>query len=117
MHLLSLPGPPPPLEMSSVQRRKTPKAEQTRMANAATERRLETLMDKLNVWGLMGDVELGRSRIDSHHTKDELDWIQLFSKDVVESQCVYSLPTSHSESGSKNVLPDSARHFQIYAIC
>ena len=79
--LLSLPGPPPGSEISSVKRRKAfhkglPKPK-------STTDHLESFMDKLSTWQLMGALESGQAA-----QKDDTDWMQMFCRDIVEPQSV-----------------------------
>ncbi|KAG7097379.1 hypothetical protein E1B28_004729 [Marasmius oreades] len=104
--LLSLPGPtplppPPPPELSSVKRRK-----QTRkkaIPIPSIEDRLEVFMDKLSTWQLMVDLNSSpvKDKID-----DGLDWMQAFSRDVVDPQFRSLLPEQCDLLRSK-VFPQS----------
>ncbi|KAF9266273.1 hypothetical protein L218DRAFT_1075244 [Marasmius fiardii PR-910] len=107
--LLSLPGPtppppppPPPPEMSSVKRRKQIRKKAAPIPS--TEDRLEAFMDKLSTWQLM--VDLSASPIKKKARDGDEDWMQTFSRDVVDSQFRALLPEQCELLRSK-VFPQS----------
>ena len=100
---LSLPGPTPPdatdASSSSVTRLRQHsylpgKQRQQKPAKAplSTRDALEVYMDKMSTWQLMQGLERDRSlntKASTSKADDERDWIQIFTEDVVEKQCVY----------------------------
>ncbi|KAJ7591489.1 hypothetical protein C8J56DRAFT_720418, partial [Mycena floridula] len=78
--LLSLPGPPPASpQLSSVQRRKRAFHKDAPKQPSIADR-LESFMDKLSTWQLMGGLTAAESR------PDQYDWMQAFLQDIIEPQ-------------------------------
>ncbi|THV08179.1 hypothetical protein K435DRAFT_847070 [Dendrothele bispora CBS 962.96] len=95
-------------ELSHVKRRKMKRQKKNVVPKPPapslnTEDHLERLMDKLSMWQLMGDLDpTGTTK----RKKDELDWMQLFCRNVVEPQFKSTLPELCSLLRTK-VFPNS----------
>jgi hypothetical protein len=101
LHLLkiSLPGPcpsdPEPATSSPSKKRRHQKRE-LRMPVPTTEERLESFMDKLSTWQLLGSLDAivpDRStlRTSNGPLKEDRDWMQVFCEDLVEIQYVLDI--------------------------
>ena len=85
---LSLPGPPPPPPGTFKKRKRS---REPREPSTTTEDELEAFMDKLSMWQLIGNLDvvgMPGTKISSSNltSKENRDWIQVFSEDVVEHQ-------------------------------
>ena len=85
---LSLPGPPPPLPGSSKKRKRS---REPPTPSTTIEDDLEAFMDKLSMWQLIGNLDvvgMPEAKISSPNlaSKENRDWIQIFTEDVVERQ-------------------------------
>lgn len=120
---LTLPAQPQPQPGCSPKKRKR-KGRTNEPANSLTpEDILESFMDKLSAWQHIQNLEPAAS------TKDDLDWMQAFCRDVVEPQFVTSLlcavidltciPDSNQGclSFASSFVPKSSRHqFSLMAL-
>jgi hypothetical protein len=76
------------VELSSKKRKRRP--EPTTLPSP--EERLESFMDKLSTWQLLGtlDIPISAGSVPGamkSSLKDERDWMQVFCEDLVEPQC------------------------------
>ncbi|KAJ6621451.1 hypothetical protein B0H10DRAFT_987545 [Mycena sp. CBHHK59/15] len=95
---LSLPGPAPPPEVSSPNKRR----KLGDPSPPTLEDRLESFMDKLSMWQLVGTLEEGLL----HRNKGDRDWMQSFCEDVVEPRFGATLPAQTALLRSK-IFPHS----------
>jgi hypothetical protein len=94
LHMLkiSLPGPcPDPEFASSPSRKRKRRKHEPKVAVPSIEERLESFMDKLSTWQLLGALDViapGRpnSTTSNRPVKDDRDWMQVFCEDFVEAQ-------------------------------
>ncbi|KAF8153284.1 hypothetical protein B0H34DRAFT_99246 [Crassisporium funariophilum] len=101
---LSLPGPlPSPPEPIKKPKRGARKPD---IQTPTTEDRLEAFMDKLSMWQLVGALDPVYRPVASAERKEERDWIQIFTEDVVEQQFKNRLPEECALLRSK-VFPNS----------
>jgi hypothetical protein len=92
MYKLSLPGPaPPPAPPSGKKKRRRVEIE----PDPTTEDYLESFMDKLSTWQLVGTLDRPKSHLNAEEqtgkaksNMDDRDWIQIFVEDVVEREYV-----------------------------
>src|ERR1700728_3020138 len=97
LHLLkiSLPG-PCPLDTdsaSSPPKKGKGSKHQPKVIVPSVEERLESFMDKLSTWQLLGSLDVttsdhSTSRTSNRPVKEDRDWMQVFCEDLVETQYV-----------------------------
>lgn len=98
---MSLPGPLPEPEdesehlITSPSKKRRRRKPDPKVAIQKTEERLESFMDKLSTWQLLGDLDTsttGRSNqsASTGPSRDTRDWMQAFCEDLVEPACVFS---------------------------
>ena len=93
MYKLSLPGPvPPPPPSPGKKKRRRIEME----PDPTTEDYLESFMDKLSTWQLVGTLDRPKPRLNAEKqagnaksNMDDRDWIQIFAEDVVEREYVF----------------------------
>jgi hypothetical protein len=108
LHLLkiSLPGPCPPDTEStgSPPKKRKGRKHEPKVIVPSVEERLESFMDKLSTWQLLGTLDVTVSerstlRTSNRPVKEDRDWMQIFCEDLVETQCVEFLlklqPSGH----------------------
>lgn len=97
MYKLSLPGPipPPPVPPGKKKKRRRLEIEMETDPDPTTEDYLESYMDKLSTWQLVGALDRPKSNLGSEKQlgnpkskTDDRDWIQIFAEDIVEREYV-----------------------------
>jgi hypothetical protein len=85
---VSLPGPCPPDTDSSPLKKQRHHKREALMTVSTAEGRLESFMDKLSTWQLLGslDKDVPNLHTSSGHAKEDRDWMQVFCEDLVEIQ-------------------------------
>ena len=79
--LLSLPGPQPPPPGSSPKKHTRKHLRQPAVSPPSLQDTVEGFMDKLSTWQLISALEKNKTE-----NKDELDWMQQFSLEVINPQ-------------------------------
>jgi len=96
MYKLSLPGPiPPPTVPPGKKKRRRLKIEIEADPDPTMEDYLESYMDKLSTWQLVGALDRPNSNLSAQKQignpksqTDDRDWIQIFAEDIVEREYV-----------------------------